>query len=158
MNLNEKLRNFFDQDDSLKNYNFFVIRQDGITLYHHSQEIDKNTAGALISGVWQAATALMSFLPKKTDEAFRLSFDTSNQGIYILPLFLNGEEYFLALIYKEELNPGPVKNRLRDLKYKLEQFINNNKKSNAVKNVRKSYLFTEISEEEMDRLFSITNI
>lgn len=158
MNLNEKISNFFDQDDSLKNFDFFIFRNDGISIFHHSSVYDKNSAGALISSVWHASSTLMNFMPQKNQDEFRFSFDTSNGGIYILPIKFEFTEYLFALIFKNEMNPALVKNKMRDLKYKLEQFINKSKKSNAVKNVRKSYLFNEISEEEMDKLFSITNV
>ena len=96
-------------DKKIERYSFFLIRQDGVVLYHNNDlgnSLSKSSIGALLGGVWQASKALSEFIPKNDNQdMFRLSFDTSSQGIYILPIKVYDEELFLGLIYFDEVNP-----------------------------------------------------
>jgi predicted regulator of Ras-like GTPase activity (Roadblock/LC7/MglB family) len=149
-------------DHRLNRYSFFLIRQDGVVLYNNNEldnKLDKSSVGALIGGVWQASKALSNFIPtEKTDEIFRLSFDTSSRGVYILPINVYEEELFLGLIYFDEVNPGLVKNKIRDLGNALTNYLEselkNNKKNNSNKKSDADYLFMDITDGEMDKIFS----
>ncbi len=150
-----------DVDEKLNKYSFFLIRQDGVILYQNkkSKSADAHSIGALLSGVWQASHALTSFLPdskKSTEIDFRLSFDTSSEGIYIVPVDIKIEKFFLGLIYSNEVNPGQVKAKIRDMGLSLSEFLLmekiETKKNSATK--KNELLFDDITDAEMDRLFS----
>lgn len=148
-------------DSRLKKYKLFVIRYDGVVLYLNNQDKNNASIGALVGGVWQASKALVDFFPNKTvgSEVYRLSFDTSASGVYVLPLNIaeKEENLFLGLIYSEELNPGLIKNILRELGLSLGKYLNREiEKSEVTKNnkSRTDFLFGEISDSEMDHLFS----
>ena len=112
----------------------------------------------MLGGVWQAARALSNFIPKEeSKEAYRLSFDTSAQGVYIVPISVGEEELYLGLIYHDEVNPGFIKNKIREMASSFGEYLEHElKETNYFKttNVKNEYLFGEISDSEMDRLFA----
>lgn len=160
-NLPELFRQFFYQDQTLVDFHFFISRQDGILVYENSSRELATPAGVLTCGLWQAAEALSKLFSLNGNEEFRLSFDSTDQGIYVLKFFLNENEFYLAILFQHEMNPGFLKAKTRQMLVKLENFLN---KQNVANNrdilfdVRKSYLFSEITDREMDALFSATGV
>lgn len=157
INLNE-LPTFLDKEIRLLELNkqsLFLCRNDGVVLFkRHLHQFDQETASALLSGIWQAATALTELIPdKKTpkqNDFFRLSFDTSSKGIYLLPSQIHGKECFWGMIFDEEINPGLIKSRLRELASRLENFLETSKNIN---HSTKGHPFSELSDEEIDKAF-----
>lgn len=135
----------------------FVTREDGITIYDSVQDNTTTSVAALVSGVWQASEALMGLVYKENDIMdFRLGFDTSSQGIYLFPFSLSGKRYFLGAIYNDCLNPGQLKRQITLIKEEMERlFINEPLPKKSVMTVRQGYLFQDISDAEIDRLFSL---
>lgn len=162
------VKEFFDSceiDEKINRFSFFMIRADGVVLYHNNNmvnQMDKSSIGALLSGVWQASKALSSFIPNdKKQDGYRLSFDTSSQGIYIVPVANNLEELYMGLIYHEEINPGFIKSKMREMAKGFSEYLNdaikNDKDLNAKKNKSENlddFLFSDISDSEMDQLFA----
>lgn len=164
-NLPEITKAFFDENKFLSNereFAAFFIRPDGVPVYHLSNfdhDINDSSVGALLGGVWQAAKTLAAFLPNENNnEEFRLSFDTTSKGIYVLPVRVGEDEYFLGLIYHAEVNPGLIKSKLRNFVNRFQNFIEEKKNSNAnineTSNDKESALFSNITDSEMDDLFS----
>ncbi|MBY0413046.1 MAG: hypothetical protein K2Q18_02720 [Bdellovibrionales bacterium] len=159
---------FFDSceiDAKISRFSFFMIRSDGVVLYHNDNlknSMSKSSIGALLSGVWQASKALSEFIPKEeAKEGYRLSFDTSSQGIYIVPISTDVDELYLGLIYHDEVNPGFIKNKMREMAASFGEFLNqelkDHKATQELKNNvfdKNDYLFADISDAEMDRLFA----
>ena len=87
---------------------------------------------------------------------FRLSFDTSNKGLLILPIKINNQEHFLSAIYKETINPGKLKRNIKLLKENLEVYLRSfDFKTNP--NVKRvSFLFKDISDAEIDHIFDFS--
>lgn len=152
-------------DQKLNRYSFFLIRLDGVVLYHNNNDVitssAKSSIGALLGGVWQASRALSEFIPnKENEEAFRLSFDSSSQGIYVLPINLFGEKFFLGLIYFGEVNPGAIKNKIRDLSVSFREYMERElkqamtNKTQHQSSSKTGYLFKDITDAEVDALFS----
>lgn len=148
-------------DEKINRYSFFLIRYDGVVLYHNNNlanSLSKSSIGALLGGVWQAAKALADFIPKEeAKEGYRLSFDTSSQGVYIVPITVGHEELYLGLIYHDEVNPGFIKNKIREMATSFGEFLEHElagsrdiKQTNADNN----FLFGDITDSEMDRLFA----
>lgn len=157
MNLNKIIKHFFMENDyHLMAAKTAVVRSDGIVLFSNSESFEESSSiGALVGGLWQAATSLNSIVSNKNKEFdFRLSFDTSNQGIYILPININKKEFYICAIYNEVDNPALLKRNLRNLQGNLENFLSdyNFKKLES----REDYLFKNITDEEMDNLFSFS--
>lgn len=148
-------------DEKLNRYSFFLIRHDGVVLYHNdnlADSLSKSSIGALLGGVWQAARALASFIPKEeSKEGYRLSFDTSSQGVYIVPITVRTEELYLGLIYHDEVNPGFVKNKIREMAASFSEFLEQElKDSRHIQSTssENKFLFGDITDSEMDRLFA----
>lgn len=142
----------------LRNSSLFLCRADGVPLYSNNglgEDVSEASVGALLGGVWQAARTLASFIPDSegNQDIFRLSFDTSSRGIYIVPTPINGEEFYLGMIYFSEVNPGQVKSRLRDLSFKFVEYIESIS-IHLAPEVKDEFLFDDISDDEMDNLFT----
>ena len=165
-NIPKHIETFFKSceiDDKLNRYSFFLIRYDGVVLYHNNNlgnSLSKSSIGALLGGVWQAARALADFIPKeKSEEGYRLSFDTSSQGLYIVPITVGEEELYLGLIYHDEVNPGFIKNKIREVAASFSEFLEQELKESFGKNTSRTpgnnnFLFGDITDSEMDRLFA----
>lgn len=148
--------------DRLSRSSLFMCRQDGMLVYHNNglgDQVDKNSVGALLGGIWQAAQALTNFLPKQDDmDSYRLSFDTSSQGVFIQPIIIEDVPYYLGLLYNNEVNPAQIKSKLKILminfkKYLDQEIDNLSDEFDTVKR-EDGFLFTDISDAEMDRLFA----
>ena len=154
-------------DEKLNRYSFFLIRYDGVVLYHNNNlanSISKSSIGALLGGVWQAARALADFIPKKdSGEGYRLSFDTSSQGVYIVPISVLSEELYLGLIYHDEVNPGFIKNKTREMASSFSQYLELELKESFGKkrpnsSGKNDFLFSDLSDSEMDELFAFAKV
>ncbi len=138
----------------------FVTREDGITIYDSVQDKTTTSVAALVSGVWQASEALMSLVSGENQAMeFRLGFDTSSQGIYLFPFSLDGKRYFLGAIYSDCLNPGLLKRQVGLIKEEMEITLQKTMTlKTAVSSKRQGYLFQDITDLEMDRLFALGGI
>jgi hypothetical protein len=163
MNLSEKIKSVLDHKKSGISARIFLSREDGITIYDSIQNQTTSSVSALVSGVWQASEALVGLTnPNQDILEFRLGFDTSSQGILLLPLLLSGKKYFLGAIYKECLNPGQLKRQLVMIKEEMNLIFFeapslikskiHQTKTNS--DQREGFLFQEISDDEIDRLFT----
>lgn len=163
MNLAATVKDFFVENEfHLISEKIAVVRNDGTSLYSNS--VDSREAaniGALASGIWQASSSLAALVEKEPRrEAYRLSFDTSSDGIYILPLRLGERSCYLCCIFKDRLNPGKLKQNMRNISFLLEAFVRDETLLNARESapVKRGYLFDNITDEEMDQLFGAAGI
>lgn len=156
----EKVKMILDPKLAGLNARLFVTREDGITIYDSVQDNTTNSVAALVSGVWQASEALMNMVTKQDQEMeFRLGFDTSSQGIYLFPFALSGKRYFLGAIYNDCLNPGQLKRQIAMIKEEMHiLFEAEPLPKKSIVTTRQGYLFQDISDEEIDRLFSLGGI
>lgn len=139
----------------------FVTREDGITIYDSVQDSTTSSVAALVSGMWQASEALMGLVHKNQEPMdFRLGFDTSSHGITLFPLKLSGKKYFMGAIYENCLNPAQLKRQVSLIKSEIVSAVP--EKSVPQKKIelkgREGFLFQDISDEEIDRLFSLGGI
>lgn len=159
MNVTEKMKVILEPKKAGIKARLFVTREDGITIYDSVQNQTTTSVSALVSGVWQASEALMGLVHSNQDVMeFRLGFDTSSQGIYLFPISLLGKRYFLGAIYHDCVNPGQLKRQIALIKEEMVRLFQEEAakpiaaKPKAV--VREGFLFQDISDEEIDRLFS----
>lgn len=157
MNVTERIKHVLEPKKSGIKARLFVTREDGITIYDTVQNQTTTSVSALVSGVWQASEALMSLAhPNQDVMEFRLGFDTSSQGIYLFPFNLHGKRYFLGAIYHNCVNPGQLKRQVAMIKEEMDRLFHDlpveNKKVKT--SGREGFLFQEITDDEIDRLFS----
>ena len=169
-NISQELEEFFKTKKNHCDISavIFICRNDGTFIFARKSE-ERNTAsehyqhyGVLLSATWQAASSLgeKALLDKR--EGLRLSFDSSDEGIYAVPMSLNGGEYFLGAIFKDEVNPGALKNRVRALSLNIESFIESKSKTESVPTPKEesvlgkngTALFEDLRDDEVDQLFS----
>jgi hypothetical protein len=156
MNIAERMQVILGPKKAGINARLFVTREDGIMIYDSVQDQTSTSVSALVSGVWQASEALMDLAhPNQNVMEFRLGFDTSSQGIYLFPFKLMGKRYFLGAIYQNCVNPGQLKRQVAMIKEEMDRLFQEIPvKANNKVNRREGYLFQEITDEEIDRLFS----
>jgi hypothetical protein len=156
MTVAEKIKVFFDSKKGSIDARLFLTRDDGITVYDSLQNETTTSVAALTSGLWQASEALMGLVNKNSDVfEFRLGFDTSEQGIYLVPLKIEGKKYFMGALYVNCLNPGQLKRQVAMLKEALLPMFPEVAPSAKKPQAREGFLFKDISDEEIDRLFAI---
>jgi hypothetical protein len=160
-NVLEKIKLFLEPKKTSVKARLFVTREDGVKIYDTVQDETTASVSALVSGVWQASEALMSLAHPKNDVMeFRLAFDTSSRGIYLFPLTISGKRYFLGALYNDCLNPGQLKHQISKLKEELDRHFFGHSTSQAIQqnNTREGFLFKDISDDEIDRLFGLGGI
>lgn len=153
MNITEILSKYFIINKVAQNSSLSVIREDGIVVYSNLQKkFRSESIGALAAGVWQAASALNSTIDSSDSDVldFRLSFDKSNEGLYLLGFRINFKNYLICSLYSDVVNPAKLKMQIRNLKNSLVDYL----ESTPVQtNSTQDYLFNNITDAEMDRLF-----
>lgn len=157
MNLATQIKDFFNESEfsSLAD-KIAVVRDDGTVLFSNSQDVMMaSNIGALSSGVWQAAHQLISYIGDSPSGDFRLSFDSSCSGIYLTPIKLNKTSGFLCCLYKDEVNPGKLKRKVRQVVDLLNAYVEIEKKNLVEYGNNDKYLFDNITDEEMDSLFGM---
>lgn len=148
----------------------FVCRQDGQLLgfelnsFKHLMPKDEHSIGALLAGLWQASEALLSFLPKMQGlDSFRLTFDTTETGLIIYPLKIQNRFYYLGILFSDVLNPGPLKNKGKQLSQRIEAKLNLEEKNlpkdtGPLNKKNNRPLFDNITDAEINNLFSGANL
>lgn len=156
-NINQIIKNFFVDINLDKNHELSVVRADGIVIYSTVKNyMDRASIGALISGLWQAALSLSNYIDENADsDKFRLGFDTSMAGVNVLPLKINGKEFFICSLFKECINPAKLKQKMKLITLELEAYVKKEFKPETNNTIeRTGYLFDSITDEEMDQLFN----
>ena len=151
--LNEKLFNAikeFRGIDKIMECDFFIFSRDGIIVYRNlSEEIRASQElGALSGGLCQAAVQLATMYKLDQPEEFRLDFSSSKSGLFILPIPVKDNEYFLINFYREHMNPGMNKIVFRSL---VNHLVDN--KEIFETQLIEEFLFNDIKDEEIDQLF-----
>jgi hypothetical protein len=158
-NISEWAEKFFDKklsEEDFGDFFLFLCRRDGVVLYktgNYPFEGDSDSIGVLMSGAWQASEMVssLSFPHKTKNSSFRFTFDISLEGIYILPLLINSSQYYMGTLYYNQINPGLLKQRLRNLVDVFKDEIGTFEKGQKEK---ESFLFQNITDEEMSDIFS----
>jgi len=173
LQIDHVLKSFFEKHDLGGGVNASVIREDGITIY--STLAAGTTLGVLANSAWQASAALVKHMGHNGEEfEFRFSFETSSDGTYVLPFHFLGDDFILAIFYRDVTNPGVLKNKVRNTKEDLCKFLLESEmnlkakfKNNILErsteqncgeqlqsNDRKNQLFNGLTDDEMNGLFS----
>jgi hypothetical protein len=160
MSLIDNIKNALNPQAQLLGVRLFVTRDDGITIYDSIQNKTTNSVSALVSGLWQASEALMNLVqPHEQVLDYRLGFDNSSNGLLLFPFSLSGKKYFLGCLYQDSINPAHLKYQMTQTKQMLEKAFHEEKKLTASTVIyRQGYLFSDISDAEMDRLFALGGI
>lgn len=150
-----RLFNSYDDRVSFKNSHVYIFADDGRVIAMFGSEkndIDIHSTGALMAGAWQASIALNGSGGLSKDQTLVLG-DT-NSGFLIIP-FNKNMKMNLGIVYSEYANPGKLKMKAR----LLREFFSNNIKLEIKEKINKqNYLFKNITDAELDKLFSFAGI
>ena len=156
MSLVDHLHKFFTDND-LKNWpssrSVIILRSDGQILFHYPSVREEETSlGVLMSGAWQALMVLSGPIDTNMEEkSFRLSFDTSDTGIFMLPFQKQNNGLYMGVLYRKEVNSGKLKNSLRRLRDDLDTHLSS---LTSLKKADKTVSFEDITDDEVDQMFS----
>ena len=118
------------------------------------KKIDESV-GPLLIGSWQAMQALSQKIGENgSEDIYRLGFESSKAGIYILPFNINKKDFYICGIYDDVNNPALLKRNLRNLKNNLSNYLLEHCSQNE--DIRQDFLFNNITDKEMDNLFSFS--
>ena len=109
---------------------------------------EENSLSALAAASWQAAESIVKVFGSMSSDDYRFSFDTTSSGFYILKLNTS-DDLIISYIYNDQENPGKAKSLFRGLKDSLESYLLENKEATS----NDTFLFDEISDDEVDELF-----
>lgn len=158
MNFSERIKHILEPKRSGLAARLFVCREDGISVFDFESDSTRAQVSALVAGMWQASEALVNLIDKSQDSYdFRLGFDTSSSGVFLLPFSHNQKKYFLGALYTESLNPGVLKHQVTQVREELVSLLEKTepKKDEILETERNGYLFKDITDEEIDRLFGL---
>ncbi len=148
-------------EDKFGPLNVFITRPDGHIIFKKTPSSHKTdtSIGALIAGLWQASQALSSIISNNEGPSnYRLSYDTSSNGVYVLPITHGSELYCVGVVFNQVVNPGALKNYLRDLQARLQHYLESKPIAVAPKLAstieKENYLFNDLTDAEVDQLFN----
>lgn len=137
-----------------------IARQDGHCLYDSiDDQRTSHTLSVLCASSWQASRAMLGDKAGTID--YRLSFDTSESGFFVQSFSLEEEVFYLCAMFNHQLNPALLKRKLNLLKNQLvnqwEKKLKNfsTQKSVEKKVNREGFLFQDITDDEMNKLFGL---
>lgn len=135
----------------------FVVRSDGLLVWDGKPDVQSQALAALCSGVWEAAKAMALAGGQHQLDDFRFVFDSTEKGVLIFPVRAEGQPFFLAAIYDGCVNPALLKRQVHVLSEKLAAHVASLPRAAqpVAPAVRSGYLFSDISDDEMDRLFGL---
>ena len=135
-----------------------IVRNDGVSLWSNDKNWkmeEKHSLGALVAGLWSSGSALVDTITSNGINS-QLSMGNSSDGLYLLPISLEGRRYAFTILYKSSKNPSKLKFKFRLVKKLIEdsyfeESLENDKVEEG-KNKTKM-LFNNITDEEIDNLF-----
>ncbi|MCR9205226.1 MAG: hypothetical protein NXH75_11645 [Halobacteriovoraceae bacterium] len=157
--INKNLKNHFQAYGSssvFEKVTVFLITKDGQVLEKLGNIWEGDTAslGALFVGILEASEAVKESVTGDTEGEMDLSYSSSKTGFFILKPTENNPDIFWAFLYKEAVNPGKIRvygKKLRDHFNQIKILEKHSPKSDKD-------LFKNITDEEMDNLFSFAGI
>jgi hypothetical protein len=167
----QSMEQFFSDLDA----NVFLVRKDGMILWEKKKDVQSQAKGALTAGLWEASSALINAhfrertegvnFSEKVLQDLKVSIALNGQGVFALSTRLSGETYVIAVFFENILNPGKLKFLIEQKRLALEFSFENEPSSETLKpkdqtfnsQERAEFLFQQISDEEIDRLFGTAN-
>jgi hypothetical protein len=134
-----------------------VVRNDGLLIWDARKDDQSQALAALCGGVWEASQAMAKAAGQVSGDDFRFVFDSTSKGVLIFPIRSDKHGFYLAAIYQGCVNPALLKRQVHGLGKKLATHIATmpTPVQRATTTSRKGFLFSDISDEEMNRLFGV---
>lgn len=163
MTIEENLKNHFESFSGkavLSNSTVLALSRDGrvygqLGVQRSSKDIQ--SLGALLVGMWQASEAVKGFMNEERTKDLNLSFQSSESGFFILKPGNINKEIFWGLLFEKETNPGKIKLYFKKLRDHFEniEILPSRELGNEQDG---DFLFKDVTEEEVDKLFSFAGL
>ena len=157
----ENLKNQSKYQRIFQETTVIVIRGDGLVLWTNDGRENQATSAVLMGGAWNAAQAIFELRPEYnslSNKMLRFSFDTSEAGIYIIPVQSSEGCLFMGMLFQNEINPGLLKKEFRQFAQMFGLFLSKGEDIQKEAKENQGGLFSEISDGEIDELFSTVGI
>jgi hypothetical protein len=163
MSISKKIEEHFSKfngKEVLEKTTILALSRDGQVfgqLGKIKSEKDIQSLGALLVGMWQASEAVGDFLSGSAEKDLTLSFQSSNKGFFLLRPTEKNKEVFWGVLFESEVNPGKIKLYAK----KMRSFYDEIKiiESKDMNNTQDGeFLFQNITEDEVDKLFSFAGL
>lgn len=135
--------------ERLKRHHLMIANQDGICLFSNQKDASNTSMGALLGGVWQASKALLDVRKVEGSGELRLGFDDGSNGFCVVAIDLAGRPCYACLVFENEMAPGALRGQLRHWCDELASELATWQAPAS----RAGYLFKDITDEEIDKLF-----
>lgn len=144
----------FLNEKEISDAEVFLTDMDGYLLYTSKDQVDKSLI-ALIAGVYQGSRKLFGIMANGQDIP-SLSLGEGGDNLFVTQLNIKGRELLLSSVLKEIAYPARYKMYLKHLADTLvENYPENETTQLPEKTEDGGFLFTDISDDEVDRLFQI---
>ena len=153
------VQEYFASLPKFSNQRYILFRDDGGVIFDSQHNDQTQSIGALAIATWQSSLTLLKIVDSRgKDDEFRMSFATSSEGIFLQSFLHLNVNFYLAILYSECINPGLLKRNAIKLKIELVDYLQKKINSSQVLNnssskKRKEYLFAEITDEEIEKIF-----
>ena len=144
----------FLSDKKLTDAEVYLTDMDGYLLYTSKDQVDKSLI-ALIAGVYQGSRKLFGIMANGQDIP-SLSLGEGHDNLFVTQLNIKGRELLLSSVLKEIAYPARYKLYLKHLADNLvENYPEDESTQLPEKTEDGGFLFSDISDDEVDRLFQI---
>ena len=139
-------------------FTILAISAEGQVLAQMGEEKERKdlqSLGALLAGVWQASEALKDFMSTEEDkDELRLNFQNAHSGYLLLPPTPKNPKITFAFLFEKQTNPGKIKYLAGKIRSHFDEIEILRKDMGS----EEEYLFKNITEDEVDKLFSFAGI
>ncbi len=163
MNLQEKINyhfKSFPHRELFQEVSILILTKDGQVLGQLGkvkEGAQAQSLGALMVGMWQASEAVAEMIKVKDNKDTGLNYQDSSSGFFLLQPTEKNPKIFWSFIFENQVNPGKIKNYARQLRTHFNELeILKETKSKATS--KEEFLFENVTEEEVDNLFSFAGI
>jgi len=155
--MHEHISAFMNKHKLPNGLRLLVVRNDGLLIWDGRPDNQSQALAALCGGVWEASNAMAKAAGQNTVQDFRFVFDSTDRGVLIFPIQGEKQNFYLTAIYQGCVNPALLKRQVHALGTKLAAHVRALPRPTRATPApqRTGFLFSDISDEEMDRLFGV---
>lgn len=146
--MEQEIKNFLNEHQ-LSNHHVIFCLRDGTAVWSNFQGNSKSNIEliALTIGAISATEQIAKILVRDQSEDFLMSFASSGNGVFAIPgLSKDRVELYIIVIFRNVINPGQIKLKLK----KLMDFCSENY---VLKKEHGKALFENITDDEIEQMF-----
>lgn len=133
----------------IEKHHVLISNRDGVCLFSNKSNELNISMSALLGGVWQASQALIELNKFKTHNEVKLGFDDGENGFCIVQIDIAKRPCYACIVFENEIAPGAIRTQLKLWCDKIADELSLWQPPAH----RNGYLFKDVTDEEIDRLF-----